>query len=94
MPAPLTFDLFDKYGQFVMPTAEQIASLDSDTQQRFAAVQAAATELETFKASRKTPKAVNDALAERDASEAELRRLPKVDQTAETKWVIGSQRPE
>jgi hypothetical protein len=87
-------ELFDSKARFVMPSAEAIAELDPDKQQRFAAVQAAATALETFKASRKTPKAVNDAIAERDASEAELRRLPKIDQTAEAKWVMGSQRPE
>jgi hypothetical protein len=87
-------EIFDSKGNFVMPDAAVIAELDADKQERFAAVQAAATELETFKASRKTPKAVNDALAEREASEAELRRLPKVDATAEAKWVMGSQRPE
>jgi hypothetical protein len=87
-------ELFNSKGQFVMPSAEQIATLEPDKQERFAAVQAAATELETFKASRKTPKAVNDALDERDASEADLRRLPKIDATSETKWVIASQRPE
>jgi hypothetical protein len=94
MQNQLNFELFDKFGHFVMPTAEQIASLDSDTQERFAAVQAAATELETFKASRKTPQAVNDAIAERDSAETALRHRPKVDPTANAKAEIAAQRAE
>jgi hypothetical protein len=95
MQAPLTFDLFNKFGAFVMPSAEQIASLDSETQERFAAVQAAATKLETFKAQRRTPQAVTDALAERDASDAALRVLrPKVSAVANAKEWIASQRAE
>lgn len=87
-------EIFDSKGNFVMPDAAAVAELDADKQERFAAVREAATNLEAFKASRKTPKAVNDALAEREASDADQRRLPKIDATAEAKWVIASQRPE
>jgi hypothetical protein len=86
-------ELFDGKGQFVMPSAAAVAELDADKQERFAAVRAAATELETFKASRKTPKAVNDALDERDAAEKDLRRLqPKITMTQNAKDVIASNR--
>ena len=91
----IPIELFDSKGRFVMPSAEQIASLDSETQERFAAVQAAATKLETFKAQRRTPQAVTDALAERDASDAALRVLrPKVSAVANAKEWIASQRAE
>jgi len=93
MQTPL--ELFDKFGKFQMPSAEAIAGLDADKQERFANVQAAATNLETFQATRKTPQAVSDALAERDASEADLRRLrPKVSAVANAKEWIRSQRAE
>jgi hypothetical protein len=90
-----TIELFNSRGAFVMPSAEAIAELDPDKQERFAAVQAAATRLETFQASRKTPQAVDDALAERDASEADLRRLrPKVSAVQNAKDVIASNRAD
>jgi hypothetical protein len=94
MQTPLTFDLFDSKARFVMPTAEQIATLDPETQKRFRAVEAAATELEAFKASRKTPQAVNDALAERDSAQKDLERLPKVDADANQKREITFQHAE
>jgi hypothetical protein len=88
-------EIYDSKGRFVMPSAEQIAALDPDKQERFAAVQAAATRLETFQASRKTPKAVSDALAERDAADADLRRLrPKITQVQNAKDVIASNRTQ
>jgi hypothetical protein len=87
-------ELFDSKGRFVMPSAEAIAELDPGTQQRFAAVQAAATELETATASRvAAEQGVTDALAERDASETDLRALrPKVSAVQNAKDWIASQR--
>jgi len=89
-------ELFDKFGKFVMPTAEQIAELDAPTQERFAAVQSAAAELDAATEARKVAEqGVIAALAERDNSEAALRSLrPKVDATAEAKRWIASQRAE
>jgi hypothetical protein len=90
-----TIELFNSRGAFVMPSAEAIAELDPDKQERFAAVQAAATRLETFQASRKTPQAVDDAIAERDAAEKDLHRLqPKITMTQNAKDVIASNRAE
>jgi hypothetical protein len=95
MPDNAPLELFDKFGKFQMPSADQIAALDSETQERFAAVQAAATKLQTIKAHRRTPQAVTDALAERDASDAALRVLrPKVSAVANAKEWIASQRAE
>jgi hypothetical protein len=87
-------ELFNSKGQFVMPTAEQIAELDAPTQQRFAAVQAAATELETATANRvAAEQGVTDALAERDASEKDLLAIrPKVSAVQNAKDWIASQR--
>lgn len=89
-------ELFDKFGNFQMPSAEAIAELDTDTQERFAAVQEAATECEAATANRKAAeRAVSDAIAERDELENELRRLrPEVDPTAAAKAWIKSQREE
>ena len=89
-------ELFDKFGKFQMPSAEQIASLDSETHERFANVQAAARLLENATALRKaSEQGVADALAERDASEAALRTLrPKVSAVENAKQWIGSQRAE
>jgi hypothetical protein len=87
-------ELFDGKGRFVMPSAEAIAELDAPTQQRFAAVQAAATELETATANRKAAEqGVTDALAERDAAETDLRlKRPKVSAVQNAKDWIASQR--
>lgn len=87
-------ELFDSKGRFVMPTADQIAELDAPTQQRFAAVQAAATELETATANRKAAEqGVTDALAERDASETALRLVrPKITQDQNNKAEIAAGR--
>jgi hypothetical protein len=89
-------ELFNSKGQFVMPTAEQIAELDAPTQKRFAAVQAAATLLENATDVRKAAEqGVTDALAERDAGETALRLLrPKVSAVQNAKDWIASQRAE
>ena len=89
-------ELFDKLGHFVMPDAEQIASLDPDTQARFAAVQSAATVLEHATDLRKAAEqGVTDALAERSAAENDLRQLqPRVTATQAAKAWIASQRAE
>lgn len=87
-------ELFDSKGRFVMPSTEAIAALDPGTQQRFTAVQAAATELETATANRvAAEQGVTDALAERDASEKDLRLLrAKVSAVQNAKDWIASQR--
>ena len=90
----LPFEIFDKFGRFVMPTAEQIAGLDTDTRDRFAAVQAASVECEAATATRKAAEQkVSDAIAERDASEKDLRRLrPPLSAVANAKEFIASER--
>lgn len=87
-------ELFDSKGRFVMPSVDDIAMLDQPTQERFRAVQDAATELETVTANRvAAEQAVSAAITERDESEKELRTLrPKVDRVAEAKRWIESQR--
>ncbi len=90
-----TIELFDSRGRFVMPSPEQVATLDPQTQENFRAVSEAALELEAFKASRQTPKLVTACLAERNEAEAELRRVrPIVDAVANAKEWIRSQRAE
>jgi hypothetical protein len=90
-----TIEIFDRFGRFVMPDASVIEAMDPDTQERFKGVQEASAALETFKATRKTPQAVTDAVAARDAAEAELFRVqPAVDRIAMTKEWIRSQRAE
>jgi hypothetical protein len=89
-------ELFDSKGRFVMPSAEAIAELDAPTQQRFAAVQSAATELEGATANRvAAEKAVTAALDERDASEKDLLAIrPKVSAVQNAKEWIASQRAQ
>lgn len=93
-PTTPTIELFDKFGKFVMPTDEQIATLDADTQQRFCAVQQAAAENDAAKAKREAAEqSVKDAIAERDAAEKELQRVrPKVDPVAVAKAIIAANR--
>jgi len=89
-------EIFDKYGRFQMPDASEIAELDAPTQERFRAVQDAASELETATASRKAAEeAVSAAIAERDDSNAALLTLrPKVSATANAKEFIASERAQ
>ena len=96
MTATQSIELFDKFGHFIMPTAEQIASLDTDTQARFAAVQEAATELQTATANRvAAEQGVTDAVAERAESERALRVLrPKVSAVQAAKEFIASERAQ
>ena len=91
-----SFEIFNKYGHFVMPSEEQIATLDPDTQQRFRAVREAADENDAAKAKREAAEqAVKDAIAERDAAEKELKRVrPKVDPTTLAKAIIAANRAE
>lgn len=87
-------ELFDSRGKFVMPSADQIAELDDATQGRFRAVQSAAADLETATTNRKAAEnAVSAAIAERDNSEADLRKLmPRVTHTQLAKDFIASER--
>jgi hypothetical protein len=89
-------EIFDKYGKFVMPSADEIAALDTPTQERFAAVQTAATELETVTANRvAAEQAVKAAITERDESEKALRILrPKLDPVAVAKEMIAFSRSQ
>jgi chromosome segregation ATPase len=92
----MTMEIFDKYGRFCMPAESEIASLDANTQERFAAVQSAASDLEAATASRVTAEqAVTDAIAERENSETNLRTLrPKISQVQNAKDWILSQRAQ
>jgi hypothetical protein len=96
MTATQSIELFDKYGKFVMPSAEQITALDPDTQERFRAVQDAAGDLEKATELRTAAEqGVTDAIAERAESEKDLRRLrPRVDPTQAAKEWIRSQQAE
>ena len=96
MQTQLNFDLFDKFGKFVMPSAEQVASLDVPTRERFAAVQTAATELENVTANRvAAEQTVKAAITERDESEKALRVLrPKLDPVAVAKEMIAFSRSQ
>ncbi len=87
-------DLFDKYGKFVMPSADEIAALDADTQARFAAVQSAATALEAATANQvAAEQAVTDAINERENSEKDLRAIrPRLSAVENAKQWIASQR--
>jgi hypothetical protein len=89
-------ELFDKYGKFVMPSADAVRELDDETAARFGVVQASASNLEAATAKRKrAEQAVSDAIAERDNAEADLRQLrPPVTPTDAAKQWIMSQRAE
>lgn len=89
-------EIFDKYGKFVMPAADEITALDTPTQERFAAVQTAATELENVTANRvAAEQAVKAAITERDESEKALRILrPKLDPVQVAKEMIAFSRSQ
>ena len=87
------FEIFDKLGHFAMPSAEQIASLDAETQERFRAVQEASRNLDAAKSNREAAEqAITDAIAERDDAERELKRVrPKITHTQLAKEFIASE---
>ena len=95
-PEAKTLELFDSRGRFVMPTPEQVAALDPQTQKNFAAVSDAAQELEQATAARvAAEQAVTDALTERSDAEAELKRVrPKLSAVENAKEFIRSERSQ
>jgi hypothetical protein len=92
----LNFSLFDKFGKFQMPSSEQVNSMDAETQERFRAIQDAAAVSEKATDTKKAAeKAVLDAIAERDAAEADLLRIrPRPTSVQVAKDWIASQRAE
>jgi hypothetical protein len=89
-----TIELFDSKGRFVMPSAEAIATLDAETQERFRAVQEAAAVSENATELRKVAEQkVLAALAERDNAERDLLRIrPRVTATQAAKdWIRSEQ---
>jgi hypothetical protein len=96
MGNPQSIELFDKYGKFVMPSAEAIATLDAETQERFRAVQEAVAVSKNATELRKVAEQnVLAALAERDNAEADLLRIrPRITATEAAKQWIRSQRAE
>lgn len=83
---------FDKRGKFVMPSAEAIAALDDNTREAFAAVQAAATELETATANREAAEqSERDAIAEETAAE---KAMPKITFFDQWKQAVASRKME
>jgi hypothetical protein len=89
--------LFDKYGKFVMPSAETIATLDAETQERFRTVQEAATNLENYREQTQKPaeQAVKDLEAERESLDARLKvKRARITLTQNAKDHIASERAQ
>lgn len=91
-----TIEMFDKRGCFVMPEAEAIAALDSDTRKRFRAIEAAAKENDKAVAALKAArKRVTDGVTAVALADKELREIrPPMDavqaaRLAITAWNAG-----